>query len=390
MKKIFGNLVLRTALMSCAIVLVVTAFVAPVSCRLTEEGIEILPADVSVPSVESFSVRGRNIIHLDCSERIVLDKVCVLEEGSEEEFAVADAVTYSEDGKSCDVELSKNTLVGKNYVFSGKVFDITGNSLEFSQTFTGFNENPARLMFNEVYVKGDSKNQVAEFVEFVVLKSGNICGLELVSASKGEEKKYSFPAIDVKRGDYIVVHGRTAFTNSKTKEKKEIESFADEDGDDICLSKSKFSCDSARDLWREGDDKIISDTDVLILRDGTAKNMKDAVLFSADSKNEWKPRMKEFAEEAHSLGIWDGGSSPSFAISSSGAASLNRSISRKNTNDVFLKYADENSLPEYICTSSAEWIVTEKSSAKASNGKKVTVSGVTPGFENSANPYIPK
>ena len=105
MKKIFGNLVLRTALMSCAIVLVVTAFVAPVSCRLTEEGIEILPADVSVPSVESFSVRGRNIIHLDCSERIVLDKVCVLEEGSEEEFAVADAVTYSEDGKSCDVEL---------------------------------------------------------------------------------------------------------------------------------------------------------------------------------------------------------------------------------------------------------------------------------------------
>ena len=58
--------------------------------------------------------------------------------------------------------------------------------------------------------------------------------------------------------------------------------------------------------------------------------------------------MKEFAEEAHSLGIWDGGSSPSFAISSSGAASLNRSISRKNTNDVFLKYADENSLPESV------------------------------------------
>lgn len=390
MKKNFDSHVLRRTLLSCAIVFVVSAFVAPVSCRLTEEGIEILPADVSVPAVESFSVRGKNVIHLDCSEKIVLDKVCVLEEGRDEEFAVADSVTYSEDGKSCDVEISNNTMVGKNYVFSGKVFDETGNSLEFSQSFTGFNDNPARLMFNEVYVKGDSKNQVAEFVEFVALKSGNTCGLELVSASKGEEKRYSFPAIEVKRGDYIVVHGRTFFTNTKTKEKKEILNLADELGEDINLSRTKFSHDSARDLWREGDEKIISDTDVLVLRDGITKSLKDAILFSADSKNEWKPRMKEFAGEAHTLGIWGGGSSPSFAISSSGTSSLNRSISRKNTAAILEKYADENSLPQYICSFSDDWIVTEKYNVKNSNGKNLTVSGVTPGFENSSNPYVPK
>ena len=62
-----------------------------------------------------------------------------------------------------------------------------------------------------------------------------------------------------------------------------------------------------------------------------------------------------------------------------------RSISRQNTAELAEKCADFDELPLYISSSAADWLVTDKSGT----GKN-TVSGATPGFENSTNPFTGK
>ena len=390
MKKFFGIQVVRPAVFTLLIVSAVLFVITPFSCRLTEEGIEIFPADTKAPSVENFSVTGASRLLISCSEKIVLDEICVLEldekadssqaeftrEADENLFAVANAITYSESRKCAEIELSAPTQVGKSYVFSGVIYDTTGNSLDFSQKFFGYNENPARLIFNEVRTTYSKAKMAPEYVEFYVLKGGNTFGLEMVSAANGEGKKYSFPSIEVKKGELITLHGRIVEGSE--------ESAIDELGDELNLSLAPESSDSARDLWKAGDDKIASNNDVLLLRDGVSLEIKDALLLSASGKEAWSKKiMTEFAENAFNLGIWNGGCLPENAVCTDGmTSSLYRSISRQNTSELAARYADSTNLPDYIQTSPADWIVTDKYYSG-----KILVSGATPGYENSSNAY---
>lgn len=307
------------------------------------------------------------------------DKGSTNSDDKDDVFAVADVITYSEDGKSAEIEISENMEVGETYMVSGVVLDETGNSLEFSQKVNGYNEKQAVLIFNEIRTSYDKKKTAVEFVEFFVLKSGNTFGLEYVSAALGELKKYAFPAIEVKQGDYITLHGRII---------EGMESDAVEElGDNLALSKAFESCDTARDLWMGGTDKIASNSDVLVIRDSDSKGIKDAVLLSPSEKASWsKKLMREFAERACSLGIWPSGSAPENAVcTDSMSTSIYRSISRTNTKVLAESYSDENDVPEYIETSPCDWIVTDKVTAK-----KVTISGATPGYENSTNVFVEK
>ncbi len=388
MKKFFTSEILRTAAASLVMVISVLAIVAPVSCRLTEEGIEIFPADTTAPTVEEFSVTGSRTILIACSEKIVLDEISVIELTVEnaslletggiaddgDVFAVANVISYSESMKAAEVELSASTEVGKSYIFSGVVYDTTGNSLEFSQKFFGYNENPARLLFNEVRSTYNKQKVQTEFVEFYVVKGGNTYGLEMVSAANGESKKYSFPAIEVKTGELITLHGRTIDGTE--------DSALDELGEDLTLSKTCESSDDARDLWKSGDEKIVSQTDVLVIRDSVSLEIKDALLMSASGKTEWtKKLMIEFATKAYELGIWKDGSLPENAVCTDGTtSSLLRSVSRQNTALIAGTYSNADCLPDYIPSSAEDWIVTEKQVVD-----KVTVSGATPGYENSTN-----
>lgn len=372
MKKNFNTQLIHTGLFTCAIVLTVLFFVSPVSCRLTEEGIEIVPADTTAPAVENFSVTGSKNLLISCSEKIILDKINIIELNDDEEpedfpapddenevFAVADEITYSEDGKSAEVEISEEMLVGKAYAFSGVVYDITGNSLEFSQKIIGYNANPAELAFNEIRTTYNKSKQAVEYVEFYVLREGNTFGLEFVSAANGEGKKYSFPAMEVKKGEFITLHGRIL---------EEMEEGAvSEYGEDLTLSTANESCETARDLWKEGNEKIASNNDVLVLRNFMKNELKDVVLLSQSEKKSWsKKLMTELAEEAYSRGLWKGGSSTQNAIcTDSMSSSLYRSISKQNKN---------------MPSSASDWVVTDKITVK-----KVTTSGATPGYENSTN-----
>lgn len=391
MKKIITKELFRSAVITLALTVSVLAAVSPMSCKLTEEGIEFVPKDTLAPEVQGFSVTGSSSVLIECSEKIVLDEISIIAvdddmaESDEEEFnllngenvfAVANAVTYSEDGKSAEVEFSSPTNIGKSYIFSGVVYDITGNSLEFSQKFWGYNENPAKLIFNEVrtaYKKDSSKGEhVIEFIEFYVLKSGNLGGLEVVSGAYGEGKKYSFPPINVSQNEFITLHTRVLDDMTETA--------IDELGEDFALSSAFGSCDSSRDLWVNQTKRIVNATDVLVVRNTMTESLVDAVLFRESDKEDWSNDLeKEFANTVSESGIWNPDSSVKNAIvNTSGSTSAYRTISRQNTRELSEKYADESEVPEIIPTSADDWIVT--------TGSKNN-SGATPGFENSTVEY---
>lgn len=346
--------------------------VAPVSCRMTEEGIEILPGDKTCPSVENFEVTGSGSFYVTCSEKIVVSSASVNEGGAEnpgEELSIS-GISYDETGKTAQFSLDDETETGKSYVFSAVISDTSGNSVEFSQEFAGFNENPAVLILNEIRLT--AKNPKSDFIEFFCLRGGNTYGLKVCSAYKGAEYDYYFPAMEVQAGEYITLHNRT-YDEEKSKA-------IDETGDDLSLSTAAESFETARDLWREGSNvKIGGTSDVIILKNYSTGKIYDGLPYSGSSSENWtKTLQTEYAELLSTEKIWTGGSEISSAFQSAKATALTRSISRKNTAEIYEKYSSGEI--DFVQSSLDDWALTEKTGSGVS-----LVSGATPGFENSTN-----
>lgn len=359
--------------------------ISPFSCRMTEEGIEILPGDKTCPVVEKFEVSGNSSFSLSCSEKMLLSSAAV-----STSFKVADetgeieklgdeipinSIVYDESGKNVQITLSEQTKVGVSYVFNAVITDTSGNSTEFQQTFTGFNENPAFLIISEIRTKSDAKKLTSDFVEFYCVRAGNTHGLKFCSGSKGENSDYYFPAMDVEKGEYITLHNRTF----------ETEKSVDETGSDLALSSGEESCDGARDLWRGGTEaKIGVSADVVILKNCSTGKIYDGIPFCKSSAEKWgSSRQCEYAELLFSENIWTSGSGVSSAFKSDSATTLMRSISRKNVLEIAEKFSSGEI--DFVSSSPENWALTDKSGS----GKSV-VSGATPGFKNSTNYFTKK
>lgn len=344
--------------------------VAPVSCRMTEEGIEILPGDKTCPVVESFEVTGSGSFSVTCSEKIVVSSASVNEGGAEnpgEELSIG-GISYDETGKTAQFALDDGTETGKSYVFSAVISDPSGNSVEFSQEFAGFNENPAFLILNEI--RTTAKNPKSDFIEFFCLRTGNTFGLKVSSAYKGSDYDYYFPAMEVEAGEYITLHNRTYDENNSV----------DETGVNLSLSSAEESSESARDLWREGENlKIGGTSDVIILKDYSTGKIYDGLPYSGSSSENWtKTLQTEYAELLSSEKIWTSGSDIGSAFKSDKETTVNRSISRKNTAEIYKKFVSGEI--DFVQSSLEDWALTDK----AGKGNS-SVSGATPGFENSTN-----
>ncbi|WP_407428591.1 hypothetical protein [Treponema sp.] len=375
MKKIITRQFFFNILAAAIITSAVLAIVSPVSCRLTDEGIEIFPGDSQSPEIEKFSVISNKSVEILCSEKIIFDNIkvvsgnsIILDEQSDcnqcELYAVADCINYDEQGLCAEILFSESTIIGEPYTISGIVYDTSGNSLEFSRTFYGYNENPAKLIFSEIR----SKNSTAkvEFIEFYVLKSGNLSGLEVSSAVKGEENAYIFPVIDVKKGEFITLHGHII--------EKLASGAKNELGSDLTLSTAAESCSLARDLWNNSESAFFGNNDVLVLKDFNTGSFKDAVLMCPSSSSKWyRTQEKVYADEAYECGIWTSGADVANAVDTETANALGRSVSRQNISELAARYPDEETVPEIIPAAKEDYLV---------------VSVVTPGTENSNNEYV--
>lgn len=371
-KKKFAVNYFFTVMLICSFVIFA---VAPVSCRMTEEGIEVIPSDKTCPVVEKFEVTSSKSFYFSCSEKILVSQAFVNEENSGDSGAElpVNKIVYDETGKNTTIILGDETRVGGNYVFNAVITDLSGNSVEFQQDFIGFNENPAVLIISEIRTKSDSSKKISDFVEFYCLKGGNTHGLKLCSSAKGENYDYIFPAIDVKAGEYITLHNKTF------DEEKALNEF----GDDLTLSAAEESCGTARDLWRNGTDSVIgAASDVLILKNFSTGQIYDGIPYCKSETEKWTKKLQsEYAELLFSKNIWKNGSDVSSAFYCDKATTLTRSISRKNVEEIAEKYASGEI--SFISSSLDDWALTEK----YGSGKSV-VSGATPGFANGKNYFI--
>ena len=162
-----------------------------------------------------------------------------------------------------------------------------------------------QLIFTEVQtesVSQSSKEKKAgiarnEFVEFLVLKGGNLAGLELCSGYDGETKKFVFPPLDVQTGEVLLVHMRNRG-----------EGCINETGDELDLAFAPYSHNEVRDLWTDIDTTTLGNkTDVLILRNTADNKLIDAFMYRAGNIEAWTKTMIDYSQLIDESDIYESG-----------------------------------------------------------------------------------
>lgn len=303
--------------------------VFPFSCRISQEGIQVIGGDYESPVLENITVINDKTMQISFSEAVKLSNVVVspvLEGISNSEKhsrtenlspalaaagganGVLDAkIDCSEDGKRFTFHFEQNTQVGKAYEVFGVVHDNIGNSLTFCAPFTGYNNRIPQVIMTEAqikYTKAVLKTGTvyrSEFIELLALTDGNLAGIEFVSASDGETKVYCMPPVEVKRGQIFILHLRTAgegcIDESGTGEQGIV---------DFNAAFAEYSASGVMDLWSDNTVARLNDSaDVLFLRNSVDGSIIDALMYATDDITEWKPAIAEYASMVEQAGIYD-------------------------------------------------------------------------------------
>ncbi len=354
-------------------------------CALPSQGAASLGGDFSSPQFLGLTVQGDDAVRLEFSGSVSLSEIHVAPATSTEEDFLASTVesclpasadnTPEKDGRTSEnksvyeVTLKEPTVAGTDYVLSATATDERGNSLRFSAGFSGYNADVPVMILSEVLTKTGTltANKVkytrSEAVELIALTDGNLAGMELRICYDRHDTEYVFPALNVKAGDYVVLHLRT----------KDAESCIDE-SDDKAGCTYPDSCAEAWDLYYPGDDKLIGDYGVLLLKDRAGEKPKDALVFAKSDMTEWKNDLiAGAAQEAAECGLWDDGSSVESAFFADNVTTA-KALNRAGIQELAAAYAGADSDSVRPAGSGkADWYIATK---------------LTLGAENDPNVYI--
>lgn len=317
-------LVLGEALLIAGITI---AAVMPVSCKITEQGIKLVGGDYAPPVLNNFLVQNENTVSLTFSEKVeITGYVLAIATddlfGSEEHSSTIDLspalervsgvygsvpcqLVYNEEEAQVQFILEQQMEIGQLYQLYAQVRDSVGNTLTIALPFTGFNSRVPQLMITEIQTESVSQNKNEknngtyrnEFVELLVLKSGNLAGLELCSGYDGETKKYVFPAIEVTAGEIFIVHMRNRGKGCIS-----------EEGEDLTLATASYTSPQIRDLWTDIESTTLGNkTDIIIVRNRSDNRVIDAAMFRASSVEAWTKTMLDYSLLLDEACIYDSG-----------------------------------------------------------------------------------
>ncbi|MBO4857388.1 MAG: hypothetical protein J5527_02605 [Treponema sp.] len=311
-----------------AFLTLITLFaVSPVGCKVTTEGIKILEGDYSPPLLQKFTVLDEASLEMIFSENVSLSG-CVVspvlegisdsdEHSMDQSLSAALAAAAGLEGSIpvSTVNIEKNVIllklehsteIGNKYELYGVVKDDGGNSLTFCIPFVGFNARQAKIIMTEIQSESVSSQRATEktagiyrneFIEFLSLSDGNLAGLELCSSYDGEEKKYSFPAVEVKAGEVFVVHLRNRGNGCIS-----------ELTDNLSEATSSYTSPEIRDLWSEQTATVLGNkTDIILLRDSASEKILDAIMYRADTVEEWSKTYTTFVQLMNECSIYPSG-----------------------------------------------------------------------------------
>lgn len=382
------SLFFSTILPAAVITSVVLAAVCPISCRVTEESLSLLEGDFTVPKIISCDVLDEHTVCVTFSKQVSVPSATIIREPSQEslpqELSVEsqDFQEKQEGNAQVYFVMNDEMEVGKSYQLDGCVKDRNGNALSFSLGFAGFNARVPRLILNEVrnaYGRSkvsDNFHRKTEFVELLALSDGNLFGVQIESANDGVKTRYTFPAVEVKKGDYVTVHMRQI----PQQDLIPGEVMADELSSDLTLSVSLDSCSSARDLWSPNTGAVFAPSDIIIVRSSPTGPVQDALHFSLPDKD-LETLYPDFYALTVENGIWEGPALDSTNVTSS---AISRTMSRQNSSTLLRQYSDGDfiSTEGAISNSASQWIVTAEKTVN-----KIKYPGATPGYANSVNSY---
>ncbi|MDR0411469.1 MAG: hypothetical protein LBH75_05810 [Treponema sp.] len=174
-----------------------------------------------------------------------------------------------ENGETVTVHLNDDVSGGNPITANVLVEDSNKNTLHVLVSFRSRNERLPSFLITEI--RTETAKPKGEFVELKMLEDGNLCALRMFTATNSMEIPFfEFPSIEVKKGDYVVIHLRTYEENA-----------TNETSRDKTASKAKDSSDTAWDLWLPDSTERLRKTDAVFLMDQD-DNIVDAVVFSAD------------------------------------------------------------------------------------------------------------
>lgn len=372
-KRFFTELAVVAA-QSVLLVGIAVMSVFPMSCRVTSEGIEIVGGDYAAPVLENFFVVDDMTVEARFSEAVEISDVVIspvingvsdsYEHSENENLSMAlaaacgmrgkieAAVERSNDGRVFTFRFCENTKVGKSYELFGVVHDEIGNSLTFCVPFIGFNSEVPKIIMTEIqakYAKASLKTGVvyrSEYVEFLALNDGNLAGIELISASDGEAKKYEFPPVEVEKGQIFLVHLRT------------IGDGCINEGEDFDEATAEFACNGILDLWSENTAARFNDgSDVIILRNSINDSIMDGVMYIADSETDWKTGVGDYALMLENCGIYESENIEN--ASSSKGMTPKKSLQRVDSLSIFESLQNGIEIDYPVIVNSESWIVDE-------------------------------
>jgi len=224
-----------------------------------------------------------------------------------------------------------------------EVEDQEGEENETTEIETQEKETPevempelALLQINELRTEFSTTMKNVEYIEFKVIKGGNLEGLYVYIINDPIDPFiYEFPPVDVETGEYITLHLRTLDKNNS----------CDELRGDLKISGGADACPTARDLWVTGNNKWLYKTDIVYIQDDDG-TIFDAVVINEKPSKEWSYNLSfydEVIEDLYDCGMWQSadGSKPTpldavntSAIGTSVYKSVSRYEGKENTHSI--------------------------------------------------------
>jgi len=254
-------------------------------------------------------------------------------------------------GRTITVNLAENLESGRVWAANFLAEDAYGNSIDKQVLFSSTVTPAPALQITEL--RTESSKPKAEFIEFKMLSDGNLGALRVFAVGNKTPKIYDFKSVEVKEGEYVVLHLRTYEDSCK-----------DEYGANLNESGGTDSSPAARDLWIAGSTKYLRKTDAVYVLDQDDWVL-DAVMLAETPSPSWaNNNILKAAEFLLGKDAWKSPAgmvcSPADAVNSS-KTTATRSICRDET--------VENT------HTAADWYITVSS-------------GSTPGKKNNPNRFF--
>jgi len=232
-----------------------------------------------------------------------------------------------ENGSTVRIKLNEAAEPGSLITADIVAEDENKNTINVLVSLRGKNNRMPNLVINEVCT--ENSNPRTEFIEFLMLSDGNLGGMRAVIMGNTNASKltiYEFLPVEVKKGEYVVLHLRTVEEASRNEYSESL----DESG-------GRNASPLARDIWIQGNSKLVHKEATIIYVLDQDDNILAALLLSNSADPWWS---KDYHAQAAAFllnqGFWvtekGSASGPIDAARSTGTTNT-RTINRDETSE---------------------------------------------------------